>query len=294
MKHATKLAIAGVALVCGIAVATPSVAQTPTVLVMGEDWDEDTIPRNSRVFNGVLDALERQLLQEGYGVVNETMATQGNFVQGRVRRTDAELYDVAKSVVAPPIDVIVTFKIYPRFTQTSYSTKVNADITGKALSASKNQLIGNFQVKLPQDANAPRDCNRDCAIEVMGTYTRVLGQDLGAALAAKLNRYMAQSGTSSAAVVTGTAPAAAISRAYQLDFNNVDAAKRGAIEEYLAAFEGYQYHRIINEGATYGKYWYETTSPDARLKRNLRMMLEHLNLDGRVACASTQCTIDFY
>ena len=98
----------------------------------------------------------------------------GQFRTGRVRRSDAELYDIAKSINEPPIDVIVTFKIYPRFQRTGYSTKVNAELTGKVLSASKNQVIDNFQVKLPQDANAPKDCNRDCAVEVMGEYTRIL------------------------------------------------------------------------------------------------------------------------
>ena len=39
----------------------PSMAVEPNVLIMGEDWDEDTIPRKSQVFERVIDAVAGQL-----------------------------------------------------------------------------------------------------------------------------------------------------------------------------------------------------------------------------------------
>ena len=36
-------------------------ADNPNILVMGEDADEDTVPRNSRVFKRVLTALQGQM-----------------------------------------------------------------------------------------------------------------------------------------------------------------------------------------------------------------------------------------
>jgi hypothetical protein len=293
-KKAATLAIASLALISCANIPQPANAAQPTVLVMGEDWDEDSIPRRSQVFDRVMDAVEQQMVQEGFSVVNETMATRGNFVQGRVRRTDAELYDIAKSVTQPPIDFVVSFKIYPRFKSTSYSTKVNALLTGKVLNASKNQLVDNFEVKLPEDANAPKDCKRACAIEEMGKHSRILGQDLGKALALKLRKHMQSVGTTSGTTTTTAKADGKISRAYVMEFNNFSGEQRDVIEEYMVAFSGYQHHRVISQAATNGKYWYETTADDARVKRNIRKMMEYLNVQARVACAGTTCTVDRY
>ena len=63
LKKTVTYALAGMAFIAGVAISQPGYAQQTTVLVMGEDWDEDTIPRNSRVFNGVMDALERRMVR---------------------------------------------------------------------------------------------------------------------------------------------------------------------------------------------------------------------------------------
>ena len=39
----------------------------------------------------------------------------------------------------------------------------------------------------------------------------------------------------------------------------------------------------MRAGAGSAEYWYETRSDPARLNRNLRLMLEHMNAPGQVA-----------
>jgi hypothetical protein len=294
LKKAASIAIASLTLISCANIPHPVNAAQPTILVMGEDWDQDSVPRRSQVFNRVMDAVEQQMVREGYNVVNETMATRGNFVQGRVRRTNAELYDIAKSINQPPIDFVVSFKIYPRFKTTSYSTKVNSLLAGKVLNVSRNQLVDNFEVNLPEDANAPKDCSRACAIEVIGKHTRILGQDLGKALALKLRRHMQNVGMNSPTSPISDKDKGKVVRAYVLEFNNFSGAQRNVIEEYMVAFSGYQHHRILSEGPTNGKYWYETTADDMRVKRNLRKMMAYVNVEARVACAGTTCTVEQY
>ncbi|MBT5178707.1 MAG: hypothetical protein HOL97_07015, partial [Rhodospirillaceae bacterium] len=48
------------------------------------------------------------------------------------------------------------------------------------------------------------------------------------------------------------------------------------------AFKGYQRHRMMT-GSSDGRrlYWYETSSDKARLSRNLRLMLDHIGIEGR-------------
>ena len=84
------------------------------ILIMGEDADPDAVPRDSQVFKRVLDALANELNGEGFNVYDETALTLGGFAQGRLRRTDAEIIDIARSLKRPPIDVAVIYTIYSR------------------------------------------------------------------------------------------------------------------------------------------------------------------------------------
>ena len=78
--------------------ATPSssfAADGPNILIMGEDADRDTVPRNSRVFKRVLDALSGQLNDEGFNVFDEAaVSLDEGLAQGRVRRTDEQFMRV--------------------------------------------------------------------------------------------------------------------------------------------------------------------------------------------------------
>jgi len=87
-------------------------ADRPNLLVMGEDADKDSVPRNSRVFKRVLNAMNSQIQSLGFDVYDETVVTLDNFAQGRVRRNRAELVDIGRSVRRPPIDVVTSFTIY--------------------------------------------------------------------------------------------------------------------------------------------------------------------------------------
>jgi len=294
MKKLLFLAAMGLAtMACTTAFPMASTAAQPTVLVMGEDWDEDTIPRNSRVFERVLDAVTNQLQQDGFKVINETMATQGVFLQGRVRRTDVELLKLAKSIDSPPIDAAVTFKVYPRFKPASTTTWMNALVTGRLLNVSSNESLGTFEVTLPQDVATEPGCeiNRECALEYMGKHARNLGQELGAALSIKLRRAASGGATGSGSAATSTQTQSSLAQAFKLTFNNFKPNEFDQLEEYMVAFSGYNHHKVLQSGSRNMVIWYETTSEDSRLKRNLRKMLQFMGVDGQVNCVSRTCTV---
>jgi hypothetical protein len=294
MKKLLSLAAMGLAMMaCSTAYPTAVMAVAPTVLIMGEDWDEDTIPRKSQVFERVIDAVTNQLQQDGFKVIDETMATQDAHVQGRVRRTDSELFKLAKAVQTPPINAVATFKIYPRFRPSNTTTWMNALVIGRLLSVSTNESLGTFEVTLPEDVTTEPNChkNRQCTLEYMGKHARVLGQELGAALGIKLRRATITSGNTTAAVAAVPQKQAALAKAYKLTFDNFKPGEFDQVEEYLVAFSDYDHHKVIQSTSRNFVIWYETTSEDARLKRNLRKMLEFMGVDGQVHCISHTCTV---
>ncbi|MBT6588282.1 MAG: hypothetical protein HOO02_05170, partial [Rhodospirillaceae bacterium] len=255
----------------------------------GEDADKDTVPRNSRVYKRVLDALVNEMNDEGFNVYDETAVTLDDFAQGRVRRTDAEIIDIARSVKRPPIDVAVIYSIYASANKLSYTTKIQTRITGRLLNVRSGKRLGNFEVELPQADNAPVKCERECILETVGKNARVLGMDLGVVLTKKLDWLAARSDDKHD---KDGHDDDGLASAYSLVFTGFTPDDITSIEEYIVAFRGYEHHRPVSSSLRNAEYWYETKSKSARLNRNLRLMMEHLGYEGRVTFKGSSFQID--
>lgn len=280
-----------------ITVITPvQAADRPNILIMGEDADEDTIERNSQVFQRVLNALSNQLHDVGFDVFDETAVTLESFVQGRVRRTDAELIDIAKSIRRPPIDVVVLFSIYSTAYQHSYTTKVKTRIEGRLLNVQTGQRLGNVELDYPEGWNAPQQCNRDCLLRSIGDHSKIIANDVGSMLAEKLSWMVNRSNPSASnASKNNTSQTKASENigimAYQLIFDDFTQPEVMEFEEYLVIFSGYESHRITYGGATRTEYWYKSNISNAKLSRNLNKLLETLNVSGLVQISGNTYTI---
>lgn len=271
-----------------IAVITPvQAADRPNILIMGEDADEDTVVRNSQVFHRVLNALSNQLHDVGFDVFDETAVTLESFVQGRVRRTDAELIDIAKSIRRPPIDVVLLFSIYSTANQHSYTTKVQARIEGRLLNVHTGQRLGNVELDYPEGWNAPQHCNRDCLLRSIGDHSKIIANDVGSVLAEKLSWMVNRSENSENAGIIASQGIGA----YQLIFDDFTQTEVMEFEEYLVIFSGYESHRITYGGATRTEYWYKSNISNAKLSRNLNKLLETLNISGLVQISGNTYTV---
>ena len=254
-------------------------ADNPNLLVMGEDADEDTIPRSSRVFKRVVGALANQMHDNSFDVYDETAITLDNFEQGRIRRSDGEIIDIARSVKRPPIDVAVIFSIYASARDKGYTTKVRARIEGRLLNVKTGKRLGNFEVDSGKHWNAPSNCDRECILKVVGDKSRVLANDLGAVLAEKL-AWMVDGGSNSGMDRPGTN---GMLTDYSLIFDGFSAEDFSDIEEYLVIFSGYHSHRLVGGSShTRTEIWYKSAIGEAKLNRNIKKMLAELNLRGTI------------
>lgn len=268
-----------------VAAATPAVAgDNPNLLVMGEDGDKDTVPRSSRVFKRVLDALNEEMHNAGFNMFDETAVTLGDFAQGRSRRSDAEIIDVAKSIRRPPIDVAVIFQIYASAKPLDYTTKIRVRISGRMLNVKTGQRLGNFEVDTPDNTVAEPKCNRECILEVVGKNSKMIAADLGAVLAEKLDWMVAGEGQ-------GGSGESQLPMAYNLIFSGFTPDDMLSIEEYLVIFSGYTSHRPVYSSHRRAEIWYESSIKSAKLDRNLKKMLAELDLRGMVQFAGNTYTI---
>jgi hypothetical protein len=277
---------AGLLLISCANVASPSIAaEKPNIVIMGEDADRDSVPRNSRVFRRVLDAISNQLNEKGFDVFDETAITLDDFAQGRTRRTDAEIIDIARAAKRPPIDVAVIFQIYASAEELSYTTKITSRISGRLLAIKSGQRLGNFEMNSPRTWVAPADCPRECTLEVVGAKSRILANDLGAVLTEKLAHLVAQDSSDDPTKLGG------IPRAYSLVFDGFNETDISDIQEYLVVFSGYKRHRPTYSSPRRHEIWYESDISSGRLNRNLIKMLDHLDLRGIVTFSGSSYTV---
>ncbi|MCE1237835.1 MAG: hypothetical protein LWW93_15905 [Hyphomicrobiales bacterium] len=289
--------------------------EQPNLLVMGEDADEDTVPRNSRVFNRVLQAIQSEMGQLGFRVYDETAVSMGITNPGRIRRVDAEVISVAQRVQTPPIDAVVIFQIYASVQKNNYADimDLNIRIPGRMLQVQSGLGLGNFEVAYgPRDLPPlPPNCNRECVLEHIGGQAKQIAHDVGAVLAQKLAMLSpARPGVSAAPVTapapigvpTAPAPIAApsgppsdctgMTTGYTIALRGFETQEVLRIQEYLTAFKGYDHYRPIRSQMRYAEYWYESCADAARLERNVQMMLDQMGLQARVSVRANRFEVD--
>jgi hypothetical protein len=253
-----------------------SAANGPNILIMGDDSDKSSIPRSNRAFTRVLDALANEFIDSDYKVYDETAITLDNFKQGRVRRSDAEIIDICKSVGSTKIDIAVIFAIYPLPKKLNFVTKVGTRVEGRLLNCRNGRRLGNFEIE-GATRNVPSDCKGDCIIEKVGKHAKEIAQDLGSVLMERLQRYAGPSTMSN-----GNDPKNKLNAEYNIIFNGFKKDAIHDIEEMLLSFKGYVGHQTLSSSRKTIEYKYETKRSSLALIRSIERILEHLDLKALV------------
>lgn len=252
-------------------------ADSVNLLIMIEDADKDSIPRDSRINKRVHASISQQLNHIA-DVYDEISITLNTFKQGRIRRTDAELLDIARSITRPPIDIVVVLSTYASVNTSKYAKKARARVEGRILNAKSGQFLDNFEVQSPGSWSIPYACDKQtCMLEEIGDEAKVLGDELGIILAAKLDW-----------LINGNAPdesantKAEMVNDYYLEFDGFSAQDVASIEEYLLVFSGYISHRPTQQRHTRSTLLYRSTIGSAKLSRNIMKLLEELNMRATI------------
>lgn len=290
MQRAPTLAVAALFLVTFPQFTVPCLAgDRPNIIVVGEDADKTSLPRHNKVVKAVLEQLGQALHNAGFAVYDETALTVGKFEQGRSRRTDAEVLDIARAVQAPPMDVAAVFTVYARSERLIYTTKITGKIIGRLIDVRSGRRLGGDEVESAEALRAPSDCDQECFLEVVGRDARRLSRDLGQLLANQLGSNL---GYTTAQLGKASQSSGGFSTSFNLTFDGFTPAEVSEIEEYLVVFSGYQHLRPVRSSRQVHSYWYETSSPKSRLNRNLSKMLVHMEIDGTVLFAGNSFTVE--
>lgn len=261
-----------------VLVAAPTMASAtdlPRILIMGEDVDRDTIPRKSRVFKRVQNALSNSLINEGFDVKDETALTLDTHVQDRQRRDDGELIQIAKDV---GMDILVIFSIYPNVKSNQNSVKVWSRVEGRILSVQDGSRLGNFEAEPQKYQLVPKPYERNDILEAVGKMASIIGTEVGDVLTSRLSGY--HSGGEGD-----------IAKEWKLVFDGFSDDDMFEIDEYIVIFSGYKSHRPDPAAMNTSKhhvYLYKSSIDSAKMKRNLHKMFEKLNMEARTGISGLE------
>lgn len=159
----------------------------PRVLILGQDQDEDSVPRSRREFQRFSAAAGDVLNTRGYLVYNETAIVPDGFTRDRTSRTDAELIEIVRSLPDAPVDVVVLLTLYASVNAAGYATKIRIHSTGRLLSIRTGQSLGDFESEEPSEWTVPSTCNRACIMEEVGSKAQILAESVGLTISEKLD-----------------------------------------------------------------------------------------------------------
>lgn len=290
------LAVGAVAALIGFtSTSVPGLAQdVPNLLVMIEDSDPDTIPRDSRVQRNIIAGMNDRMISRGYRVYDEQALGIDGYrettASDRVRRTDQELIMVANSIANPTIDIVTVYEVFASVDKTDFATFARMRVAGRMLSPQSGRQYGNFEVTTPKTYKLPVNCPRECLLEQLSEEGRDLGIELAETLADKLDQYFVSTGNTAGAAAGGEGGeptgggggSVGFERTYNLRFSECSPQSRMDFEPYLVIFEGYIDHRANRCSGTRCEMSYVSTINPGKLQRNLERMLAHSNHPGRV------------
>jgi hypothetical protein len=179
---------------------TPAVAETRgpdvRVVIVGEDADPDTVPRNTPVFDRFLDAIVAQLAARGFQVTREGAAGFKAAPPG-VRQNTDELIEAARAVKADPIDALVVLRIHASVEPLPMVRNVmlpQVRVAGRIVSLRSDQKhamrsLGDFKAGGDVEFEPlPPAClmNRECLFDQVGSKAKDVSAAVVSAIAGQL------------------------------------------------------------------------------------------------------------
>ena len=318
MKNLTKLA-AGALLAAlsltGLSNGADAQGRRINALVMTENASEETMSRLVPVYRRVLTQLQENLNTRGIQVYDETASTMRFMAPGQARRSDAEVLSIARAVMREqPVDVVVMFEIVAAVTRDPFQPQIQypqVRMPARVLDLRGNNLVAAFEVNMPRLPALPLQCDSTCLFNAVGDDAKLVASELGSAIADKLAAYTgggmaAQGGTAPGSIApvgapalaqprtadstpapqAGAAPAAprcdALPGDTTIRFKDFTSDEILEMERNLRMFSCFVDIRPIQTGATFAFFSYRSSAGTSRLDRNLRVMLDYLNVRGQV------------
>jgi hypothetical protein len=163
---------------------------------------------------------------------------------------------------------MTTIAVFASHKKIADAKQIRVRITSISMNPLTGKLLSRLQRETPFPVDMPLNCNEQCLREKVSEITNQLVLDLGADLKERIKESIV--------------PIDDLRKVVRITFKGFRVEHLDDFQNYLMAFTGYANHRLGKSTPDSLNVYYQTRSGMARLIRNLRRMLEHLDFKGRV------------
>ena len=194
-RHLTLVAMLSAVGLSMFIVQAISQSQSSRVIVIGEDSDQNAVPRDAEAYSRVVSVLQNAMSEAGYFAVDEQLLSSRlglEFTKG-VRRQDFVTPLQAANATDDPLvhsRLAFVFSIFPIMQDMSMTRQLRVRVRGDIYDLATLRLIRSTEVQSETAKILPLDdqiCNSVCIEEAIGEQARNIASELAAELIDALN-----------------------------------------------------------------------------------------------------------
>ena len=147
-------------------------------LVMAEDAQLESVGRNEQLSQKVLAGLAAGLAEQGLQIYDEEIITLENYVQGRSRRDNEELIDIASSIRNPLINRVVFVSVEKQVRRGTAFDRAGVRFSARVLDVQSGRQIGASEY-IPAPFRLPNGCieNQSCIRDALHQNPQKWGRE---------------------------------------------------------------------------------------------------------------------
>jgi hypothetical protein len=277
------------------------------LLIMAEDWDTESVPRDNRIDRSIIARLsevaQNQSIRlsdrfdqfDGFRVYDETAVTYQNFTSGD-RRSDELLIDIAKNIDSASIDVLVLYTVFAQqdFGPGKASLKLQLEVLMRAIDVRSGLTLARVSEFGTSDV-LPRDCMpgqssedelRSCVIREVAKTLRDFSGDEFSALLEDAVKESYDLGRSTTTYTADNGELCGRSERYVIEMRDFSARELMRFEEEASEWDCVEELELRNASNTISEYFLYTGRPENWVKRDVAGALAVMGLQGRIKVGS--------
>ena len=255
----------------------------PTTTILVAAADERGPSGSAGLFpNFITQKIYDALVYDGYEVVGADQLEQVRvFASDQSQRNN--LLSVARSMIRPPIDLIVLHKLKIDIRRTPEGPVGQFELEGEVLEVANGRRIFRIVMGAPRIFSFPVRCDRRCMQSYLKPHLEQQAAVFADDLRYELERRIPDVKTN-LVVQNDTIPGiCGMRRGWEITLSGFNLALLNHIEAYLVAFSCYIAHRPTETRPGQNIYWYESGISPAHFQRNLQRMSEDLGIEVSLA-----------
>jgi len=161
-------------------------AEAPAVLIL-ETSDTSKSPLSQALYMDVISRIANQVEKAGF----VALRSSGESDMSAARSEAEENFDIIEQAKSAQGEQKIAFaaviRLFADMVLLTEGTQIKLGIKGRLLDVGSGDILARFDLKLPENYQAPPSCNRRCLIQMLQSNAAGIADSLGQILGQRLN-----------------------------------------------------------------------------------------------------------